>query len=89
MKLRVTSSAIGIGSMAASSHADCAPWASGDKPTAPASPWQNGFAEFRGQQRQSKHTDDEPEARSQHVDHEFERTAGLGAAQVGCKKIYT
>src|SRR5258706_15384162 len=29
LKLRVTSSAIGIGSMAASSHADCAPWASG------------------------------------------------------------
>src|SRR6478609_11906488 len=40
-----TSSAIGIASMVPSSHADCAPWASGTKPTAPASPWQNGFAE--------------------------------------------
>src|SRR6266403_1265368 len=29
MKRRVTSSAIATGSMAASSHADCAPWASG------------------------------------------------------------
>jgi hypothetical protein len=29
IKLRATSSAIGTGSMAASSHADCAPWASG------------------------------------------------------------
>src|SRR5437868_14921630 len=36
MRLRATSSAIGIGSMAASSHADCAPWASGTR---------NGFAE--------------------------------------------
>jgi len=27
-----------------SSHADCAPWHPG-KPTAPASPWQNAFAE--------------------------------------------
>src|ERR1700730_1528515 len=51
MMLRNTSFAIGIGSTAPSSHADCAPWAhcapwaSGDKPTAPASPWQNGFAE--------------------------------------------
>ena len=36
MKRRATSSAIGIGSMAASSHADCAPWASGTR---------NGFAE--------------------------------------------
>ena len=36
MKRRVTSSAIGIGSMAASSQADCAPWASGTR---------NGFAE--------------------------------------------
>jgi len=34
-----------IASMVPSSHADCAPWASGDKPTAPASRWQNGFAE--------------------------------------------
>ncbi|MGY3639595.1 integrase core domain-containing protein, partial [Bradyrhizobium sp. Lot33] len=31
--------------MAASSRADCAPWGIRDKPTAPASPWQNGFAE--------------------------------------------
>jgi len=45
MRLRATSSAIGIGSMAASSPADCAPWASGTDPTALASPWQNGFAE--------------------------------------------
>src|SRR5713226_9231474 len=29
MRLRATSSAIGTGSMAASSRADCAPWASG------------------------------------------------------------
>jgi hypothetical protein len=29
MRLRATSSAIGIGSMAASPNADCAPWASG------------------------------------------------------------
>jgi hypothetical protein len=29
MRLRATTSAIGIGSMAASSRADCAPWASG------------------------------------------------------------
>src|SRR5258706_15312787 len=43
MRLRVTSSAIGIGSMAASSHADCAPWASGT--SLPRQPWQNGFAE--------------------------------------------
>jgi hypothetical protein len=27
------------------SHADCAPWAFGTSPIAPASPWQNGFAE--------------------------------------------
>ena len=40
MKLHATSSAIGIGSMATSSHADCAPWASGTS-----LPWQNGFAE--------------------------------------------
>ena len=48
MRLRFTSSAIGIASMALSSHADCAPLrAMGirDKPTAPASPWQNGYAE--------------------------------------------
>ena len=32
MKVRATSSAIGIGSLAASSHADCAPWASGTDP---------------------------------------------------------
>src|SRR5882762_9463262 len=32
MRLRATSSAIGIGSMAASSPADCAPWASGTDP---------------------------------------------------------
>ncbi|MGY3608955.1 MULTISPECIES: integrase core domain-containing protein [unclassified Bradyrhizobium] len=31
--------------MAASSRADYAPWGIRDKPTAPASPWQNGFAE--------------------------------------------
>ena len=36
MRLRATSSAIGIGSMAASSQAECAPWASGTR---------NGFAE--------------------------------------------
>jgi hypothetical protein len=44
MRLRTTSSAIGIASMAASSRADCA-MGIRDKPTAPASPWQNGFAE--------------------------------------------
>jgi hypothetical protein len=37
--------AIGTGSMAALSRADCAPWASGTKPAAPASHRQNGFAE--------------------------------------------
>jgi hypothetical protein len=31
--------------MAASSCVDCVPWGFGDKPIAPASPWQNGFAE--------------------------------------------
>jgi hypothetical protein len=31
--------------MAALSRADCAPWGIRDKPIAPASPWQNGFAE--------------------------------------------
>src|ERR1017187_3768492 len=31
--------------MAPSSQTDYAPWGSGDKPTAPASPWQNGYAE--------------------------------------------
>src|SRR6476659_9180729 len=31
--------------MALSSRADCVPWAIRDKPTAPASAWQNGFAE--------------------------------------------
>src|SRR6202022_4401915 len=41
MRLRATSSAIGIGSMAASSRA----MGIRDKPTAPASPWQNGFVE--------------------------------------------
>jgi transposase InsO family protein len=45
MKFRAISSAVGIGSMPASSHADCAPMGIRDKPTAPASPWQNGFAE--------------------------------------------
>src|SRR6202165_238918 len=45
MRLSATSSAIGIGSMAASSRADCAPWASGtDLPHQPR-PWQNGFVE--------------------------------------------
>ena len=39
MMARNTSFTIGIGSTAPSLHADCAPWASGDKP------WQNGFAE--------------------------------------------
>ena len=45
MRLRTTSSAIGIAFMAPSSRADCAPWAFGTSPIAPASPWQNGFAE--------------------------------------------
>jgi len=45
MRLRTTSSAIGTGSMAASSPHDCAPWASGTSPHAPTSPWQNDFAE--------------------------------------------
>jgi hypothetical protein len=40
-----TSSAIGIKSMARSSHADCAPWASGTSPLHQLHPWQNGFAE--------------------------------------------
>jgi hypothetical protein len=31
--------------MAPLSHADFAPWAAEIKPIAPASPWQNGFAE--------------------------------------------
>ena len=44
MRLRTISSAIATGSMAASSRADCALWVR-DKPTAPASPRQNGFAE--------------------------------------------
>ena len=44
MRLRTTSSAIATGSMAASSRADCS-MGIRDKPTAPASPWQNGFAE--------------------------------------------
>jgi hypothetical protein len=37
-------SAIGTGSMAASTRADCAPWASGTSLPS-ASPWQNNFAE--------------------------------------------
>ena len=45
MRLHVTSSAIGIGFMAAMSRADYAPWELGTQPVAPASPWQNGFAE--------------------------------------------
>src|SRR5664280_1786352 len=45
MRRRATSSGIGIESMAPSSCAECAPWGIRDKPTAPASPWQNGFAE--------------------------------------------
>src|ERR1035438_3596539 len=45
MRLRTTSSAIATGSMAASSRADCAPWASGTSLPAPASPWLNGFVE--------------------------------------------
>jgi hypothetical protein len=44
MKLRVTSSAIATESMVVSSRADCA-MGIRDKPSAPASPWQNGFAE--------------------------------------------
>src|SRR3979490_321279 len=44
MSLRTTSSAIAAGSMAASSRADCAPWASGTSPPHQP-PWQNGFAE--------------------------------------------
>jgi len=44
MMPRNTSFAIGIGSTAPSSHAGCAPWASGTS-LLPASPWQNGFAE--------------------------------------------
>ena len=44
MRLRATSSAIATGSTAASSHAD-ARRGIRDKPTAPASPWQNGVAE--------------------------------------------
>src|SRR3979490_1427674 len=40
-----TSFAIGIGSTAPSSHADCAPWASVTSLPHPASPWQNGCAE--------------------------------------------
>jgi transposase InsO family protein len=31
--------------MAASSHADCAPWASGTSLPQPGSPWQNGIVE--------------------------------------------
>jgi hypothetical protein len=43
---RNTSFAIGIGSMAASPHADWGAMDIRDKPTAaPASPWQNGFSE--------------------------------------------
>src|SRR5256884_4050885 len=45
MKLRVTSSAIGIGSMAASSHADCALWASGTSLPREPRPGRTGFAE--------------------------------------------
>src|ERR1700676_2216290 len=44
MRLRTTSSAIATGSMAASSRADCAPWAS-ETSLPHTSPWQNGFAE--------------------------------------------
>jgi hypothetical protein len=36
---------IAIESMAPSSDADRAPWAFETNPNAPASPWQNGFAE--------------------------------------------
>src|SRR5450759_1983283 len=45
MKLRVTSSAIGIGSMAASSHADCARWASGTSLPRQPRPGRTNFAE--------------------------------------------
>lgn len=40
-----TSSAIGIKSMARSSHADCAPWASGTSPLHQLHLGKNGFAE--------------------------------------------
>src|SRR5512143_526065 len=43
MRRRATSSAIGIGSTAPSSHADCAPWAF--ETSLRHRPWQNGFAE--------------------------------------------
>ena len=45
MRLRATSSGTVIASTVQSSHADCAPWGIRDKPTAPASPWQNGSVE--------------------------------------------
>src|SRR5665647_138724 len=45
MRRHATLFAIVIVSMGPSSQADCAPWAFGTSPTAPASPWQNGFAE--------------------------------------------
>jgi hypothetical protein len=45
MMLRATPFEIGTASMAPLSHGGCAPWASATRPTAPASPWQNGFAE--------------------------------------------
>src|SRR3977135_1327784 len=45
MRLLATLSETGIASMVPSSHADGALWGIRDKPIAPASPWQNGFAE--------------------------------------------
>jgi hypothetical protein len=45
MRLRDTSFAIGIGSTAPSSHADCAPWASGTSRRHQLGPGRNGVAE--------------------------------------------
>ena len=45
MRLRTTSSAIATGSIAASSRADCAPWAFGTSLTHQPRLGQNGFAE--------------------------------------------
>jgi Integrase core domain len=45
MRLRTTSSAIATGAMAASSRADCAPWASGTSQLHQPRRGRNGFAE--------------------------------------------
>ena len=44
MRLRTNWSTIGIASTAPPSRVECAPWAP-DKPIAPASPWQDAYAE--------------------------------------------